>query len=135
MDFNDIIEEYNLKKIKISERLLYYIENECDTLYFLPSELYQNLIITARTYYEYFILIVYPVDNIEEVIKCFMEFKTLPLRKYVISTTENINIRFIVENNLLDNINDIVNINYIILERSKYKYKIPFSDTYIEGHY
>jgi len=135
LDFNDIIEEYNLKKIKISERLLYYIENECDTLYFLPSELYQNLIITARTYYEYFILIVYPVDNIEEVIKCFMEFKTLPLRKYVISTTENINIRFIVENNLLDNINDIVNINYIILERSKYKYKIPFSDTYIEGHY
>jgi len=133
-DFNNIIEEYNLRKVKMSGQLFYYIENKRNTLYFLPSKIYQNLIITART----FSLIVYPVDNIKEVIKCFMESKTLPLSKYVLSITENMNIKF-APKNLLHNINDIVNTDYIILERKaligEYRYKIPFSDIYIRKQY
>ena len=132
MDFNDIIETYNLRRIEISERLLYYVENEYNILYFLQSELYQNLIITVRS----FLLTVYPVDTIKEVIKCFMESEYSPSSKYVLSTIENMNIKF-APKNLLHNINDIVNTDYIILEEilEDEEYKLPFSNIYIKKNY
>ena len=145
MNFNDIIEKYNLRKVKISGQFIYYIKNKRNTLYFLSSKIYQNLIITAKTiidaktYDKIFLLFVYPVDNIKEIIKYFMESKNLPSSKYIITETENIDIKFILEKDTFYNINDIINIDYLILEQvfeeGKYKYKLPFSDFYIEENY
>jgi len=140
LDFNDIVKEYNLKKIELSGRLLYYIGNsEFNVLYFLPSEIYQNLIMTTRKFYKFFLLTVYHVNNIKEIIKCFMEFRNLPSSKYIISATKNIDIEFIIAKNEFYNIDDMVNIDYIILEEileeGKYKYKLPFSDIFIKENY
>jgi len=145
LNFNDIIEKYNLRKVKISGQFIYYIKNKRNTLYFLSSKIYQNLIITAKTiidaktYDKIFLLFVYPVDNIKEIIKYFMESKNLPSSKYIITKTENINIKFIIEKEACYNINDMFNIDYVILEQvfkdGKYKYKLPFSDFYIEENY
>jgi len=145
LNFNDIIEKYNLRKVKISGQFIYYIKNKRNTLYFLSSKIYQNLIITAKTiidaktYDKIFLLFVYPVDNIKEIIKYFMESKNLPSSKYIITETENIDIKFILEKDTFYNINDIINIDYLILEQvfeeGKYKYKLPFSDFYIEENY
>jgi len=135
LDFNNIIKKYNLKKIKISGKLVYYVKNECNILYFLPFKIYQNLIITTRKFCNFFLLDIYLVDDIKEIIKCFMESKYFPSSKYVLSTIENMSIKFVTKP-LLHNINNIINIDYIILEEiledGKYKYKLPFSNIYIK---